>query len=175
MAIRDDTPDGPGAESEIQIEKIDTAEVETSNAVSVNDGVLVVAPEADSVVINDNDAVEANNNPGYITTRVPPFTPQYVDDHAGESTGMKYGEDVFLQETLDYIKSTYGQHYANSEKQGIQVFDLWDSLGSLGTTSRDTAIKYLARYGKKAGYNKKDLFKAIHYTIMLYYATQGNQ
>lgn len=170
--IRDDTPDGPGAESEISIEKIDTADNETSNAVSVNDGVLVVAPEEDTIVMNDNDGVESNTNAGYITTRVPPFVPI---TSLGEQSGMKYGEDLFLADTLEYIKSTYGQHYANPEKQGIQVFDLWDSLGSLGTTSRDTAIKYLARYGKKAGYNKKDLFKAIHYTIMLYYATQGNQ
>ena len=29
------------------------------------------------------------------------------------------------------------------------------------------AIKYLARYGKKAGKNRKDLLKAIHYIVLL--------
>ena len=29
------------------------------------------------------------------------------------------------------------------------------------------AIKYLCRYGKKAGRNRKDLLKAIHYIVLL--------
>ena len=29
------------------------------------------------------------------------------------------------------------------------------------------AIKYLCRYGKKDGYNRKDLLKAIHYIVLL--------
>ena len=29
------------------------------------------------------------------------------------------------------------------------------------------AIKYLCRYGKKAGKNRKDLLKAIHYIVLL--------
>jgi hypothetical protein len=29
------------------------------------------------------------------------------------------------------------------------------------------AIKYLARYGKKNGKNRKDLLKAIHYIVLL--------
>ena len=29
------------------------------------------------------------------------------------------------------------------------------------------AIKYLCRYGKKSGHNRKDLLKAIHYIILL--------
>ena len=29
------------------------------------------------------------------------------------------------------------------------------------------AIKYLARYGKKNGKNRKDLLKAVHYVILL--------
>jgi hypothetical protein len=31
------------------------------------------------------------------------------------------------------------------------------------------AIKYLARYGKKGGKNRKDLLKALHYAILLMY------
>ena len=86
---------------------------------------------------------------------------------------FKYKEDVIINKVIKYIASTYGEHYAGNN--GTQVIDLWDSLGSLGTTSRDTAIKYLSRYGKKEGYNEKDLLKAVHYIVlMMYAAEQGN-
>lgn len=78
-----------------------------------------------------------------------------------------YNEPEYLDELVSYIDSTYGQHYVN---QGIQVVDVWQSMGSLNTTARDTAIKYLARYGKKNGKNRKDLLKAMHYIILMLYA-----
>jgi hypothetical protein len=68
----------------------------------------------------------------------------------------------------EYIDSTYGQHYVGNKE--IQTVDFWESLGSLETTSRDTAIKYLARFGKKGGKNKKDLLKAVHYIILMMYS-----
>tara|TARA_R110002073_G_scaffold117171_1_gene255652 strand:- start:565 stop:837 length:273 start_codon:yes stop_codon:yes gene_type:complete len=79
-----------------------------------------------------------------------------------------YNEDVNIKLVKDYIDSTYGQHYVGNKE--IQTVDFWESLGSLDTTCRDTAIKYLARYGKKNGRNKKDLLKAIHYIILMMYA-----
>ena len=82
-------------------------------------------------------------------------------------TTMKYNEDDILNEVITYIKGTYGEHYANPEKQGIQVFDLWDSMDVLKPTCVATSIKYIARFGKKNGYNQKDLFKAIHYIVIL--------
>lgn len=80
----------------------------------------------------------------------------------------KYNEDKNIQSVIDYINSTYGQHYVGDGE--IQTVDFWESLGSLDTTARDTAIKYLARYGKKDGRNRKDLLKAIHYIILMMYA-----
>lgn len=89
---------------------------------------------------------------------------------------FRFREDEILQEVSEYIAATYSQHYvgelAGKKKEEIQTIDVWQTLGSLDTTSRDTAIKYLMRYGKKDGYNKKDLLKAIHYVILLWYATQ---
>lgn len=82
-----------------------------------------------------------------------------------------YNEPDHLQELVEYIDSTYGQHYVN---EGIQVVDVWQSMGSLNTTARDTAIKYLARYGKKDGKNRKDLLKAMHYIILMMYAEDMN-
>lgn len=80
----------------------------------------------------------------------------------------KYKEDKALEVIAEYINSTYGQHYVGNGE--IQTVDFWKSLGSLDTTARDTAIKYLARYGKKDGKNRKDLLKAIHYIILMMYA-----
>lgn len=80
----------------------------------------------------------------------------------------KYNEDLALKKITNYINGTYGQHYVGNGT--IQTVDFWESLGSLETTCRDTAIKYLARYGKKSGKNEKDLLKAIHYIILMMYA-----
>lgn len=82
----------------------------------------------------------------------------------------KYTEDTILQEVQAYIDSTYGQHYVGNGE--VQTVDFWESLGSLDTTARDTAIKYLARFGKKGGNNRKDLLKAIHYIMLMMYATR---
>lgn len=88
-------------------------------------------------------------------------------------TGFKYRykEDVSISKICDYVNTTYGQHYVGNGD--IQTVDFWESLGSLETTCRDTAIKYLARYGKKGGRNEKDLLKAVHYIILMMYAREG--
>lgn len=80
----------------------------------------------------------------------------------------KYEEDKAMAKIREYINGTYGQHYVGNGD--IQTVDFWESLGSLETTCRDTAIKYLARYGKKGGRNEKDLLKAVHYIILMMYA-----
>lgn len=80
----------------------------------------------------------------------------------------KYNEDKALQAITEYLESTYDQHYVGDGD--VQTVDFWRSLGSLETTARDTAIKYLARFGKKGGKNRKDLLKAMHYIILMMYA-----
>lgn len=77
----------------------------------------------------------------------------------------RYNEEDILKEVSEYVLSTYKGHYVG--KSEIQTVDIWDTLGSAETTCRDTAIKYLMRFGKKDGKNKKDLLKAIHYVILL--------
>lgn len=83
----------------------------------------------------------------------------------------KYDEDKHMANVIKYLAGTYGEHYVAKD---IQVIDIWESLDSLETTARDTAIKYLCRYGKKAGKNKKDLLKAIHYILLMMYAGDKN-
>ena len=82
---------------------------------------------------------------------------------------FKYEEPKFLKEVVDYIEKTYNQHYVGNKQ--IQTIDVWQTLGSVDTTCRDTAIKYLMRYGKKGGHNRKDLLKALHYIVLLAYFT----
>lgn len=79
----------------------------------------------------------------------------------------KYNEEAILKEIYDYVMSTYQGHYVG--KSEIQTVDIWNTLGSAETTCRDTAIKYLMRFGKKDGKNKKDLLKAVHYIVLLMY------
>ena len=92
------------------------------------------------------------------------------------SNKFRFDEDKILSEALTYLESTYAGHYvgelAGRAQNNIQTIDVWQTLGSVDTTCRDTAIKYLMRYGKKEGHNKKDLLKAIHYIVLLWYFTQ---
>jgi hypothetical protein len=85
---------------------------------------------------------------------------------------MRSNEKKFLKEVEKYIDSTYNQHYVG--KKEVQTIDVWETLGSIDTTCRDTAIKYLMRYGKKGGHNRKDLLKAVHYIVLLAHFTSGD-
>jgi len=80
----------------------------------------------------------------------------------------KYKEDQIITDFKAYIDKTYGQHYM-TEEQNIECFDVWLALGDSMPTFRNTAIKYLWRYGKKHGSNKDDLMKVLHYTLMMLY------
>ena len=79
---------------------------------------------------------------------------------------MKYNEDKIIKEIHDYIKGTYGEHYSTT-KDGFQVQDLLRSCGIDKDFCQANAIKYLCRFGKKDGRNRKDLLKAVHYIVLL--------
>jgi hypothetical protein len=79
---------------------------------------------------------------------------------------MKYNEDIILNLIKDYIKNTYGEHYSTTE-EGFQVMDILRNLEIDKNFCQANAIKYLMRYGKKQGRNEKDLYKAIHYIVLL--------
>ena len=83
-----------------------------------------------------------------------------------EEDKMKYNEDKILKEVIDYIEKTYSEHYSVDES-GFQVQDLLRHLDIDKDFCQSNAIKYLCRYGKKSGKNKMDLFKAIHYIVLL--------
>lgn len=77
----------------------------------------------------------------------------------------KYNEEAILKEISDYVLSTYQGHYVG--KGEIQTLDVWDTLGISEEVCIGTALKYIMRFGKKDGKNKKDLLKAVHYIILL--------
>lgn len=86
----------------------------------------------------------------------------------------KYDELDNLENVKDYIEKTYSSHYVGKDGDGIQIQDLLDSIGVAEKFCQGNAMKYIARYGRKNGKNKKDLLKAIHYVLLLMYFSKTN-
>ena len=63
---------------------------------------------------------------------------------------FKYNEDLILDEVRDYIKSTYGEHYAGGGKN-IKIQDVFEQMDISEEFTRGCAMKYLFRFGKKMG------------------------
>ena len=75
----------------------------------------------------------------------------------------KYNEGNLIAEIQDYINGTYGEHYSTNKYQATEfIIDGGHGEGfCIGNV-----MKYAQRYGKKDGYNRKDLMKIIHYAII---------
>ncbi len=78
----------------------------------------------------------------------------------------EYNEQLTLDEFQGYLKNTYEGHY-NSESKGGQVIDSIMDAGHGEGFCVGNIIKYASRYGKKDGKNVYDLYKVIHYTLLL--------
>ena len=83
------------------------------------------------------------------------------------SVHRKYQEDKGIKDLSDYVSSTYSGHYTNTGTN-VQTLDLIHSVGDAESFCRSNAIKYLSRYDKK-GQAKRDILKAMHYCLLLYY------
>lgn len=82
------------------------------------------------------------------------FTPDYL-----------YAEDVYIEEALKHINSTYTTHYGGNIQPTEVIIDAGHGTGfNIGNI-----IKYAKRYGKKEGFNRKDLLKIIHYAVIQLY------
>ena len=84
----------------------------------------------------------------------------------------KYREDQILDELRRYMDKTYGQHYASGD---IQTLDVWRALNIEAESCQSNVLKYAMRYGRKGGYNKDDLLKILHYTILWWHFTQEQE
>lgn len=74
-----------------------------------------------------------------------------------------FNEERILKEMKEYIDITYDAHYSQNKYQSTEIIeDMGHGMGfALGNV-----IKYCQRYGKKEGYNRDDLLKVIHYSII---------
>ena len=82
----------------------------------------------------------------------------------GELMNYKFNEDKHILELKEYIDKTYGQHYASDKYQATDV--IIDSGHGEGFCMGNI-MKYAKRYGNKAGKNRNDLLKIIHYTVIM--------
>ena len=76
---------------------------------------------------------------------------------------LKYNENEILKEVSDYISQTYRGHYSAGN---VQTLDLIDSVGDAEAFCRSNILKYASRYDRK-GTARKDLFKIVHYAVLL--------
>lgn len=86
----------------------------------------------------------------------------------------KFREDLIIEEMLEYITSTYEQHYAVGDK--MQSLEKLDEKGMAFAFCFGNVQKYWDRYGLKDGYNEKDLIKIIHYAMLaLHFARKEDE
>ena len=104
--------------------------------------------------LSDNDDAIAH----HVTTPTPGIA---------KDCNRKYKEDESIKALQDYISTTYGGHYT-SDNNNVQTLDLIESVGDAESFCRSNAIKYLSRYDKK-GQAKRDILKALHYSLLLYH------
>ena len=83
----------------------------------------------------------------------------------------KYSEDKILDELKEYIDGTYNAHYSHNKFQATEfIIDGGHGEGfCIGNI-----LKYAQRYGKKDGYNRKDLLKVLHYGIIALHVHDNN-
>ena len=75
----------------------------------------------------------------------------------------KFNEGKLIDELKTYIDSTYSAHYSKNKFQATEfIIDGGHGEGFC----MGNILKYAQRYGKKDGYNRKDLMKVLHYAII---------
>ena len=78
----------------------------------------------------------------------------------------KYNEPNLLSELSEYIDETYGEHYSQNKFQTTEF--IIDNGHGIGFTAGNV-MKYIQRYGKKEGRNRKDILKVLHYALIMLY------
>lgn len=86
-----------------------------------------------------------------------------TDENPDKSPQYKYNEGKYVDEIRNYVDSTYQQHYSSNKYQATEF--ILDSGHGTGFCMGNI-LKYAQRYGRKEGYNRKDLMKIIHYAII---------
>ena len=103
-----------------------------------------------------------NEHSGYIDfTQTPVMT-----EKTNQNGFWKYNEDKILKQLEEYIAGTYNQHYVDRTGGGSE-----QTLDKIKHNRREgfcagNITKYTDRYDTK-GTPRADLFKVLHYTILL--------
>ena len=86
--------------------------------------------------------------------------------NATHKINYKYNEGELINELQEYVDATYGEHYSLNQFQATEfIIDAGHGDGfCIGNV-----MKYAQRYGKKDGYNRKDLLKVLHYALIQLY------
>ncbi len=82
-----------------------------------------------------------------------------------DNSRWKYNEEEIVKELLEYIGSTYRQHYSAGDDK-IQTLDLIEACGDGEAFCRSNILKYASRYDKK-GTSRRDIIKILHYAVLL--------
>jgi len=127
----------------------DTAEYETLN-LNIPDGY-----PSEFTALSDNDDAISH------------LIDKPISSGIEDTSNRKYKEDESIEALKNYISTTYGGHYT-SNNNNVQTLDLIESVGDAESFCRSNAIKYLSRYDKK-GQAKRDILKALHYSLLLYH------
>ena len=93
-------------------------------------------------------------------------TPVTMSEDTNKNGFWKYNEDKILKQLEQYISSTYSQHYVDRTGGGTE-----QTLDKIKHNRREgfcagNVTKYIDRYDTK-GTPRADLFKVLHYTILL--------
>ena len=83
----------------------------------------------------------------------------------------KFNDRALIQELQSYVDKTYDSHYSKNKFQSTEfIIDCGHGMGfALGNV-----LKYAQRYGKKDGYNRKDLMKILHYAVIALHIHDSN-
>ena len=76
----------------------------------------------------------------------------------------EFKEDEVIKSLKLYIDSTYKKHYGSGKFQATEV--IFDAKYGEGFCIGNI-MKYEQSYGKKNGYDERDLYKIIHYAVIL--------
>ena len=104
----------------------------------------------------------------HVSGRDPSTRERVIIDDGEPKDNLKYQEDKTLKDLTEYVNTTYGGHYTSDQGDNVQTLDIIESVGDAKSFCRSNAIKYLTRYDKK-GQAKRDILKAAHYCLLLYY------
>lgn len=105
------------------------------------------------------NCVDKKDVMGYVNNPMP-----YIGYPASLDIDYKFNETILLDELREYIDKTYDEHYSTSK---IQTTEFIIDQGYGAGFCAGNVLKYTNRYGKKAGYNRKDILKTLHYALIL--------